>query len=342
MLYYYLITGYCMIVTAVFWHSFRKTADFVAYRRWFYNTVIVVELYYVTMLVGTIMDHNAAPAQWISYVDFCDVVLGAVASYFLIRTALCGADYYTVPWWVKVLILLINLFSPFDAMYALPPLATSLFILNIARKETFAFERNLHYGLAISLLPSTACFFADFTPAVYPLGFICSLTYMMLFMQYRLAHTTPSVNIENNLLFFKRLHRAYHKHRGKDNRLVVGMLDADRLKAINDVYGHDGGENALKQIVWAVSDVTRNYKTWLMLQTDGDEMYMIIEDCDIAEANKIKANIQRILEDLTAVLPYILHASIGFVQLDEKHTRSRMLYEEAERLMYEEKKEYYR
>ena len=121
--------------------------------------------------------------------------------------------------------------------------------------------------------------------------------------------------------------------------LMVMFMDMDRLKEINDIYGHSHGDNALIMFSGVLKACAGEDK--IAVRYGGDEFLIIGQVEDKADAEAFKAVLEKALEDANAKsgLPYQIEASIGYVLTDAKRTAELDDYvEEADELMYEVKK----
>ncbi len=131
----------------------------------------------------------------------------------------------------------------------------------------------------------------------------------------------------------------YEKSKVYGRPLMVMFMDMDRLKEINDIYGHSQGDNALILFSNVLKKCAGEDK--IAVRYGGDEFLIIgtVDDEDSAEAFK------KVLEDElkqvndTSGLPYLIEASIGYVLTDTKSKLELDDYvKEADDLMYEVKK----
>ncbi|MBQ8798029.1 MAG: diguanylate cyclase [Lachnospiraceae bacterium] len=131
----------------------------------------------------------------------------------------------------------------------------------------------------------------------------------------------------------------YEKSKVYGKPLMVMFMDMDRLKEINDIYGHSQGDNALILFSGVLKKCAADDK--IAVRYGGDEFLIIgtVDGKEGAEAFK------KVLEDeLKQVndnsgLPYLIEASIGYVLTDSKSKLELDDYvKEADELMYEVKK----
>ncbi|MDR3207646.1 MAG: GGDEF domain-containing protein [Oscillospiraceae bacterium] len=92
---------------------------------------------------------------------------------------------------------------------------------------------------------------------------------------------------------------------------VVSFLDIDNLKDINDKYGHQAGDAAIR----GAADILRSSlrDTDVIIRAGGDEFIFILIGSDDQMANEIYARIFRRLEEFNHVkgFPFSLDFSIG-------------------------------
>jgi diguanylate cyclase (GGDEF)-like protein/putative nucleotidyltransferase with HDIG domain len=72
--------------------------------------------------------------------------------------------------------------------------------------------------------------------------------------------------------------------------LSVLLLDMDRFKEINDSFGHQAGDRALRDVAQTLRTALREYD--ICARFAGDEFVMILGDCDLAQAERRRNEIQ--------------------------------------------------
>ena len=131
----------------------------------------------------------------------------------------------------------------------------------------------------------------------------------------------------------------FEKSRVYGKPLMVMFMDMDRLKDINDVFGHSQGDNALILFSDVLKRCVADEK--IAVRYGGDEFLIIGTVADKAEAECFKQRLETELSDMNAVsgLPYPIEASIGYVLTDPKGKDELDDYvKQADELMYEVKK----
>ena len=92
-------------------------------------------------------------------------------------------------------------------------------------------------------------------------------------------------------------------------------FDMDRMKYINDHFGHPAGDRALQLVVQALTEVLGS--DTLIARTGGDEFLAFLPNCEEAEAASLVEAFEAALPRLTAEagLPYSVSCSPGFYVL---------------------------
>jgi diguanylate cyclase (GGDEF)-like protein len=113
------------------------------------------------------------------------------------------------------------------------------------------------------------------------------------------ADTDFLLGIPNRRGFERELHRsiAYIKRYHATGALIV--LDVDRLKPINDAFGHAAGDQVLKAIVAAVTGQVRASDVFGRL--GGDEFALLIWNLSETDARAKAAALEQAIDGLTFV-----------------------------------------
>jgi len=131
----------------------------------------------------------------------------------------------------------------------------------------------------------------------------------------------------------------FEKSKAYGKPLQVMFMDLDRLKEINDVYGHSHGDNALILFSDVLKSVVGEDK--IAVRYGGDEFLIIgpVENTEEAEMFKNRLNEELEKANARVNLPYRIEASIGYVLTDGNSDKELDDYvQEADALMYEVKK----
>jgi two-component system cell cycle response regulator len=149
-----------------------------------------------------------------------------------------------------------------------------------------------------------------------------------------LATTDPLTGLLNRRAFFERAQGACTRANA-DNPLSAIMFDVDHFKRINDEYGHDGGDQALRGIAREVLSNCR-----FVGRLGGEEFAIILEGTDLAGAVEVAERLRTKLAALrfeTAQGPMTLTSSFGVSDWQTNQTIDWML-KRADLALYEAKR----
>ena len=143
-------------------------------------------------------------------------------------------------------------------------------------------------------------------------------------------------NIYNRNYFDSMIDKKFHQMLTLKQELSLIMFDVDYFKKINDIYGHDIGDNALIYLVQIVKKTIR--KNDIFVRWGGEEFILLIEaNLSMVKdiANKLKNNIEletSILKDIPT-----LTCSFGVVYMGD-FTSFSQAYKTVDKKLYLAKK----
>ncbi len=91
-----------------------------------------------------------------------------------------------------------------------------------------------------------------------------------------LAHHDALTGLPNRLLLTHMLESALNRADRSKTYVGVGLIDFDDFKQINDTFGHDEGDNLLKEFAKRLKNILR--QTDHLVRLGGDEFVIIMED----------------------------------------------------------------
>jgi diguanylate cyclase (GGDEF)-like protein len=154
----------------------------------------------------------------------------------------------------------------------------------------------------------------------------------------RLANLDALTDLPNRRQFFANLNEMIRCAAPQDKRLVVGVIDLDGFKPVNDVYGHVIGDQVLLEAGRRLREVCGGDA--LLARLGGDE-FGILVGADMSDA-EIDAYGERICAILQApfLLPEVsaqIAGSIGFATYPEAGESAGALFERADYALYHAK-----
>ena len=109
---------------------------------------------------------------------------------------------------------------------------------------------------------------------------------------YFMANYDPLTNLPNRSMFHDRLKKALSKAKRSEDLLAVLFIDLDKFKHVNDSFGHEVGDELLKQVAHRTRETVRESDT--IFRLSGDEFTIIIESLDdIRIAEVVAKNVQK-------------------------------------------------
>jgi diguanylate cyclase (GGDEF)-like protein len=159
----------------------------------------------------------------------------------------------------------------------------------------------------------------------------------------RLLHVSmhdPLTGLPNRLLFHERLeHAALTTQRSHANAAIL-FVNLDNFKLVNEIYGHDVGDQLLVAVAQRLGGVLRTGDT--LAKFSGDEFVVLCEDlCDAIEVDSLAGSISESLVQpfrLTGVVLAVT-ASVGIAFAGPGQDISTELVDAADRAMYQAKRD---
>ena len=155
-----------------------------------------------------------------------------------------------------------------------------------------------------------------------------------------LAHHDWLTNLPNRLMFQSRLkHSMSRIEPGK--RLAILLIDLDRFKDVNDIYGHPLGDEVLQLTSIRMFQNISERDT--LARLGGDEFIVLIEDLDVLEkAGRIAQELLDAIKEpfhLTNGVEVFLGASIGISIYPDQGQSVDEIFQHADAALYQAKKE---
>ncbi len=233
-------------------------------------------------------------------------------------------------------------------------LSSIIFILPNVWKTKFAIAALLY----VSFFGSTILFTSRFTSPAFLPSFIFT-TFMNLilgiysynvddYQKYsfvlkeqavRISYTDFLTGIKNRGYLYEEGSKVIELCRRKNAPYSVVFFDVNRMKFINDNYGHEQGDVVLKLFSNIVSASIRSNDIFVRL--GGDEFALLLPFTNIAEAKALIERLQAQIEEKLNVCGHAITCSIGVASSNGSAALSDIL-QEADKNMYIHKEEHRR
>ncbi len=174
-------------------------------------------------------------------------------------------------------------------------------------------------------------------------GFLTDISYLMQEQDelLSLAETDPLTGIANRRAFMKKLENACsyaraHASISPDDpsaSVSVLMIDLDHFKPVNDQFGHDAGDQVLKDIARIGKAATRKGDVFARL--GGDEFIMLIPMTGMAEAKTLAERFVKGVAELPLyAIDLSITVSVGIASRSGLDVWAETLLRESDAAMY--------
>lgn len=153
-------------------------------------------------------------------------------------------------------------------------------------------------------------------------------------VHYQAAHDALT-GLVNRREFEQRLRRALASAKQHGMRHVLGYLDLDQFKTVNDTYGHMVGDELLKQIGSRLLGTLRARDT--LARVGGDEFGLLIENCPLPKGRDIAESMVAAVRNQPFSIErgqYELGVSIGLVPITRDSADAQQLIKQADLACY--------
>ncbi len=132
---------------------------------------------------------------------------------------------------------------------------------------------------------------------------------------YKTSITDPLTGLYNRRYFFQRLEEEFSRFIRYGNSFCLIILDLDRLKYINDKYGHLEGDRCLKLLAKILINMSR--KEDICARIGGDEFACILIGSNLEGAISFSARVREDLKKLYKKERLTLSAGVGCLSKGE-------------------------
>ena len=147
-----------------------------------------------------------------------------------------------------------------------------------------------------------------------------NLELLDLFSQIKdMANKDFLTGMFNRRYFFDSGTSIYHKNKRNNAPIALVMVDIDKFKNINDVYGHDVGDDAIKEVKKILNENLR--ESDLVSRFGGEEFCILLEDISLENVSllfeKIRASFEaNIIKSHGVEISYTISTGVRFGMLE--------------------------
>ncbi|MFD1743869.1 PleD family two-component system response regulator [Rhizobium helianthi] len=154
-----------------------------------------------------------------------------------------------------------------------------------------------------------------------------------------LAVTDGLTGLHNRRYLDNHLKTLFNRAAARGRPLSVCITDIDRFKSVNDTYGHDVGDEVLREFARRIRSTVRGAD--LACRYGGEEFVVVMPDTDASAAAAIAERLRGMIEAIPFTLPggAQLHitASLGIATFCEGMETPEQLMKSADKALYEAK-----
>lgn len=155
---------------------------------------------------------------------------------------------------------------------------------------------------------------------------------------YEKSITDQLTGLYNHGFFFETLNREVERLKRYDKNSILGIIDIDDFKQINDKHGHITGDRVLRIVSNLIQSSSR--KSDIIARYGGDEFIILLTETNKANGKKLFERLSRTVKDFAYGDKLSITISIGAVELNKetmKNTDIVSLVRQADLALYSSK-----
>jgi len=150
----------------------------------------------------------------------------------------------------------------------------------------------------------------------------------------KLAMQDGLTGLGNRRYFDEQLKRAMHYANRQKTKVGLVLGDLNKFKAVNDTFGHNVGDQVLKEFSSVLRTCIRDYDS--VFRFGGDEFAIIVESASEHSLNIVKKRINDALKSNILLAKYLVSCSLGATFMNRADNES-TLFERADNALYRQK-----
>ena len=129
------------------------------------------------------------------------------------------------------------------------------------------------------------------------------------------------------------------KAKSKNNEFAGFMFDLDNFKSVNDVYGHDEGDELLKEFSKILLNTFR--RSECVGRLGGDEFMVLVDNSELVNIENITSRLQQNIEEFNEKnnKPWKIEVSYGVLKYSISNVMDKQkFYSSIDKLLYLDEK----
>lgn len=151
------------------------------------------------------------------------------------------------------------------------------------------------------------------------------------------AFTDHLTGLANRRRFERQLEREVSRTRRFNRPFCLLMLDIDLFKGVNDTYGHEVGDDAIRRLGNALQAGTRGIDT--AARVGGEEFGVILTETDFAHGLEVAQRLRASISEMDVPVAGRITVSVGLAEFNADSRGARELFSAADAALYEAKRQ---
>jgi diguanylate cyclase (GGDEF)-like protein len=166
-------------------------------------------------------------------------------------------------------------------------------------------------------------------------GLVISGVRTILSREFEMARTDQLTGVANRRYFYERAEMIMEHSRRYGGVISIVYIDIDNFKTINDLWGHQEGDQRLEALAEMIKNAIR--KTDIVARLGGDEFVILLPEATQKQASAVVAKLQNKLLSSYGKSVQPMFLSIGVVTFHAIPDTVDQLVGASDRLMYDVK-----
>ena len=151
----------------------------------------------------------------------------------------------------------------------------------------------------------------------------------------RQARQDPLTNLHNRRAVNEYLHQAFVELKRTNVPYSVAVVDIDNFKQVNDTYGHECGDDALKHVAKVLINNSR--ESDFVARSGGEEFLIVMPATDIDGARVLAEKLRKAAADSPPPALNELTVSIGVANVRLEDQKDSAVISRADKALYRAK-----